>query len=129
MTQLHQSGKRPTTQRPVWLWLMTLLCASVLFCASTAQACHAHDGLLRSADGKIQFSAPADECPLCVAPHAALAADSHVTVVGTPQSEAIGAAVSMVSRKKQWHFDLFSRPPPVASCRHAMEVTGSAGAF
>lgn len=125
MTQLDQSGKR-LPQHPVWLWLMTLLCASLLLCASTAQACHAHDGQLRSADAKAQFSAPADECPLCAAPHAALPADAQNTVVGAPQIELVTVGVSSVSRKRQWHFDLFSRPPPSAPRHRAMDVTGLA---
>ena len=123
MTPLHQSGHRPS-QRPVLLWLMTLLCASLLLCASTAQACHAHDGLLHSADGKSQFSAPADECPLCAAPHAALAADAQVTVVGTPQTETVAGGVSAVPRKKRWHFDLFSRPPPTSFRGDAVAAAG-----
>ena len=123
--QLPQSGHRPT-QPSVWLWLMTLVCASLLLCASTAQACHAHDGLLRSADGRSQLSAPADECPLCAAPHAALPADAEVAVVGTLQVETLQTGVSATSRKTQWTFDLFSRPPPTALRSSAMVVAGFA---
>ena len=93
---------------------MALLCVSLLFSASTAQACHAHDASLRSADGKAQISAPVDECPLCAAPHAALAAETHTTVARTPQTETLAPSLVGESRLTQLPFHLFSRPPPAA---------------
>ncbi len=123
MMRLNQTGRR-ARQRPTWLWSMALLCVSLLFSASTAQACHAHDVLLQSANGKAQLTAPADECPLCAAPHAALVAETQTTISPTPQVEALATAASAVSRRTQWPFDLFSRPPPVASGSGAMASTG-----
>lgn len=105
----HRSARHPT-----WLWVTALLCVSLLFCASTAQACHAHDALLRLADGKAQLSAPLDECPLCVAPHAAMLAETQTTVARTQQSEALVFFADGQPHRGQWHFDLFSRPPPAA---------------
>ena len=96
---------------------MALLCISLLFCASTAQACHAHDSLLRSGGGKHQLVAPVDECPLCMAPHAALLAESQATVAGTSQAEGIVVALGNSGHPAEWPFDLFSRPPP--SKRHS----------
>ena len=93
---------------------MVLLCVSLLFCASTAQACHAHDASLRFANGKAQISAPVDECPLCAAPHAALAAETHTTVARTPQMETLTLPPVGESRLTQLPFHLFSRPPPAA---------------
>ena len=123
MMRLPHPG-RGSRQRPTWLWTMALLCVSLLFCASTAQACHAHDALLRSADGKAQISAPVDECPLCAAPHAALPAETQTTISPTPQVEALAVVASAVSRQIQWPFDLFSRPPPVLSRSDAMAGQG-----
>lgn len=91
---------------------MALLCVSLLFSASTAQACHAHDALLRSADGKAHVAAPVDECPLCAAPHAALAAETHTTVERTPGTETIIPTLAGQSRLTDLPFHLFSRPPP-----------------
>lgn len=102
---------------------MTLLCVSLLFCASTAQACHAHDASLR-ADGKTQISAPLDECPLCAAPHAALAAETHTTVSRTPQLESLAPSLLGELRLTQLPFHLFSRPPPTAISMNASAVTG-----
>ena len=94
---------------------MVLLCVSLLFSASTAQACHAHDASLRSLNGKAQISAPVDECPLCAAPHAALAAETQTTVARTPQTETLAPSLVGESRHTQLPFHLFSRPPPAAS--------------
>ena len=96
----------------MWLWTLTLLCISVLCGASTAQACHAHGALLRNGDGKAQITAPVDECPLCAAPHAAMAAANESTVAVTPQTETLLAGAPARPFRSGWSFDLFSRPPP-----------------
>lgn len=120
MLRLHPGSRsgsnsrhRPARQS-AWLGILALLCVSLLFCASTAQACHAHDALLRSADGKAQISAPVDECPLCAAPHAALPAGNQTVVGERPQLEHVQARRPLSPHLAQWSFHLFSRPPPTA---------------
>ena len=108
---------------------MALLCVSLLFCASTAQACHAHDALLRPTDGKAQISAPVDECPLCAAPHAALAAETQTTVDRTPQIDAVIVPLSARSRSTEWPFHLFSRPPPASFRSATTALAGSVTAL
>ena len=114
MMRLLQTGRPPAT-RPRWVWLLTLLCACLLVSAGTAQSCHAHTALLHATDGKVQLSAPADECPFCAAPHASFAATTATSVERSPQQEAVPVPSFAAERFVLWSFDLFSRPPPVSA--------------
>ena len=91
-----------------------LLAVSLLFGVSTLEACHIHDTGPRR-DGLAQVSAPADACPLCAMPYAAMAAETRTTKTAIPEAGLVLLPGALRVRAAVWSFELFSRPPPACS--------------
>lgn len=118
MTQ-YSSTRLEFCQASTRLWLLVVLCLSLLIGVSAAQACHVHEGL--RSDGKAQLSAPLDTCPLCAVPHASMPGVERAAVAGIPPREQQVAAIPLArGRSAMWSFDLFSRPPPASFRSHEM---------
>ena len=92
---------------------LVLLAVSLLFGVSTVQVCHVHEGAGLRREGLPRLAAPADNCPLCVAPSAALAAEARTTATAVPGAGEVVLRAEMTPRATVWSFDLLSRPPPV----------------
>ena len=98
-----------------WLALVSLL---IIVVASSAQAAHIHGDFLphHEPHAATQNQSPqaGDEasCPLCVAMHSALPTSANFQA--TIQLPVTSPAVEVLSRASSpdWHFTLFSRPPP-----------------
>jgi hypothetical protein len=104
---------------PTWLRVLALLCALLLGFTSSAQAAHVHGDWLPHHAAQVGSAAddsqvPGGEinCPLCVAMHLSLPVDSHLAPVGLVLLECrLATAIDHVP-VSQWHFAMFSRPPP-----------------
>jgi len=106
--------------------LAVLLCVASLFGAGVVQAAHVHDAPISLAAGKHVLLAPADQCPLCAATHAAMAAAGETTVELLPRVERVTLAAGRERPPtRQWSFEMFSRPPPAAD-GYTLVVGGSA---
>jgi hypothetical protein len=107
---------------PEWMRVLAVLCLLLVGGASTAQAAHIHGQWLphsaQQAGEPMQAaqSPGGDErCALCMAMHAALPVSLRmeplrVALVAVAVSESADRAVD-----SQWHFAMFSRPPPVSA--------------
>ncbi len=71
-----------------------------------------HDAQVAAQVDGAQVAGDEAGCPLCVAMHSALIARS--VLQATVQVPVTSAAVEVISRgsSPDWHFILFSRPPP-----------------
>jgi hypothetical protein len=99
--------------------MLAAACVLLVGLASSAQVIHIHGQWLPDHDQKV--GAPADasqlpggeeHCPLCVAMHSALPV---ALQVGPVQMVLVTCRlVSALDRapESQWHFAMFSRPPP-----------------
>ncbi len=92
--------------------MIAFACLLLVAGASSAQATHIHGKLLPNQSTQVDGVADASQlpggeanCPLCVAMHSALP-----TVV-----ECKLATVVEQRRDSQWHFAMFSRPPPAVN--------------
>ena len=109
MRTLLQPATRWAERR---LSLLVLLCVTMLFGASTAQACHVHERALKTQDGKAWVSAPVDECPLCAATHAALPIPEQTVAGLVPETALVAPSRAESAHVERWSYELFSRPPP-----------------
>ena len=101
--------------------MLAFACVLLVGLASSAQAVHVHGDFLPHHDA--QLGAPADasqtpggeeHCPLCVAMHSALPVSIRLLPVTLVLVEVrLVAAVDRLPGT-QWHFAMFSRPPPVS---------------
>jgi hypothetical protein len=107
---------------PLWLRVLAFACLLLTVGASSVQAIHIHGQWLPQSaihvgaapDGS---QTPGDEehCALCMAMHSALPVATHVEVLRLALVEC--AVVQAVDRapETQWHYAMFSRPPPVVT--------------
>jgi hypothetical protein len=104
---------------PTWLRMLALVCLLVVGFASSAQAAHIHGQWLPHQSTELDSAAhssqlPGSEinCPLCVAMHLSMPVSEHLAPVGLVLVECRLAAVIDRVPISQWHFAMFSRPPP-----------------
>jgi hypothetical protein len=121
LTKRLQRGATGYTH-PLWLRGLALACLLLVAGASTAQATHIHGQWLPhqsaqvggAADGS-QLPGGEERCPLCVAMHSALPASVSLQPVEMVLVECRPVTVVEHSHDAQWHFAMFSRPPPVVT--------------
>ena len=105
---------------PLWMRVLTLACLLLVVGASSVQAIHIHGEWLPqnaihagSLPNGSQAPGGEEHCPLCVAMHSALPVAAHantflLTLVECKLVQALNHAP-----ETQWHYAMFSRPPPV----------------
>ena len=105
---------------PFWLRLVASLCLLLVVGASSAQAAHMHGKLLPNQAAQAgaaadlsQVPGGEDGCPLCMAMHSALPSVMTLQPLQLVLVECPVAAAVEHARSAQWHFAMFSRPPPV----------------
>jgi hypothetical protein len=106
--------------QPLWLRVLALACLFLVVGASSAQAIHIHGQWLPQSathvgsvpDGS-QGPSGEEHCPLCVAMHSALPVSSHVDLLLTTLVECKVVQALHHAPETQWHYAMFSRPPPV----------------
>ena len=103
----------------MWLRVLAFACLLLLTGASSLQAAHIHGELLPHQQTLVDAPADAsqlpggeDRCPLCVAMHSALPAVVRLEPAQLVLVECRLAAVAECAHESQWHFAMFSRPPP-----------------
>jgi hypothetical protein len=120
MTKRQKRGATALTH-PFWLRMVALACLLLVTGASSAQAAHVHGRWLPHHETQVGALAdlsqlPGEEhCPLCVAMHSAMPAMSRVQPVQMVLVECVLATVVERTHDAQWHFAMFSRPPPVVT--------------
>ena len=104
----------------MWMRVLTLACLLLGVGASSVQAIHIHGEWLPqnaihagSLPNGSQAPGGEEHCPLCVAMHSALPVAAHantflLTLVECKLVQALNHAP-----ETQWHYAMFSRPPPV----------------
>jgi hypothetical protein len=104
----------------MWMRVVALACLLLVGVASSVQAVHVHGRWLPGHATNV--GAPADasqlpggeeHCPLCVAMHSALPVAQRVEPVRMVLVECRAAQTVDRAPDSQWHFAMFSRPPPV----------------
>jgi hypothetical protein len=101
---------------------MAFACLLLVVGASSAQAAHIHGKLLPNQSAQVDTAADASQvpgseasCPLCVAMHSALPTVVSLQPVPMVLVECKLATVVEQGHDAQWHFAMFSRPPPVVT--------------
>jgi hypothetical protein len=115
MQTFLQHGK--STQRPVWLQVIALLCVLMVCVMSTVQVAHNHtDSVPLKQNKNHNGPAPDDHCPLCVAMHSALPVSVHAPdpVLQVQTLDKVAADALRVFR---WRFEMACRPPPTNTDR------------
>jgi hypothetical protein len=104
------------------LRVLASACLLLVGFASSAQAVHLHGDWLPHhaaqvgsvADGS-QLPGGEERCPLCVAMHSALPVTAKTVATTLVLVACKVATVADRLPSSQWHFAMFSRPPPVLS--------------
>jgi hypothetical protein len=106
----------------LWLRVIAFACLLLVAGASSAQATHIHGKLLPNQSTQVDGVADASQlpggeanCPLCVAMHSALPTVVSLQPVQLVLVECKLATVVEQRRDSQWHFAMFSRPPPAVN--------------
>ena len=115
MTMRNEPQLGQSTQRPVWLRLLGVLCLLLICIASTAQVCHTHLDSTSMTKGSAPNIPSPDHCPLCVAMHSALPATANSAPEPLLQVQTVLFHAVESRRLQHLSFDLFSRPPPTVS--------------
>jgi hypothetical protein len=107
---------------PLWLRVLAFACLLLVVGASSVQAIHIHGQWLpqraihagATPDGS---QTPGDEehCALCMAMHSALPVAAHVEVLRLALVECAVVQAVDHAPETQWHYAMFSRPPPVVT--------------
>ena len=118
MTKRLQRGATESAH-PLWLRAVAFACLLLVAAASSAQAAHIHGKLLPNQSAQVDAAADASQlpggeanCPLCVAMHSALPTVVSLQPVQMVLVECKPATVVEQRHDAQWHFAMFSRPPP-----------------
>jgi hypothetical protein len=120
MKRLQRGATEHT--HPLWLRAIAFACLLLVAGASSAQAAHIHGKLLPNQSAQMDTVTDASQlpgseasCPLCVAMHSAL--PTVVTLQPVPMVLVECKLATVVERRRdaQWHFAMFSRPPPVVN--------------
>ncbi len=106
--------------QPLWRRWLALACLLVVGFASSAQAVHVHGQILPHEQHQVGVPADASQlpgseasCPLCVAMHSAMPVLSAVPATyWVVEMQARVAVAEDRAPETQWHYAMFSRPPP-----------------
>lgn len=105
-----------SSQKPLWLRWITVLCILLIAVMATAQVCHSHDPSAQQAGSHRSAPGP-DTCPLCVAMHSALPATLQATPEPFLHLQTLDSTAADAERLFRWRFQLASRPPPADATR------------
>ena len=104
----------------MWLRVLTFAFLLLVVGASSVQAIHTHGEWLPqnaihagSLPHGSQVPGGEEHCPLCVAMHSALPVAAHVDVLRLVLVECKVVQALDRAPETQWHYAMFSRPPPV----------------
>lgn len=104
----------------MWLRVLTFACLLLVVGASSVQAIHIHGEWLPqkaihagSLPSGSQGPGGEEHCPLCIAMHSALPVAAHVDAVRLTLVECKLVQAFDRAPETQWHYAMFSRPPPV----------------
>jgi len=119
-----RSGAKDGAQ-PLWRRWLTLACLLVVGFATSAQAVHVHGQVLPHEQHQVSLPADASQlpgseagCQLCVGMHSAMVAPASVpVVVAVVERQVQFVALEERAPETQWHYAMFSRPPPVLETR------------
>lgn len=118
--RLHRRATEPS--HPLWLRALAFACLLLVTAVSSAQVSHIHGQWLPHQHAQVGAAADASQlpggeerCPLCVAMHSALPTVVSLQPVQLVLVVCRLATVSEHTHDAQWHFAMFSRPPPVKS--------------
>ena len=102
--------------------MLAFACLLLVVGASSVQAIHIHgqwlpQKALRAGAAPAGSQTPNDEehCALCMAMHTALPVANHVEVLRLMLVECRVVQAVDHAPETQWHFAMFSRPPPVVN--------------
>jgi len=105
---------------PGWVRMLAAACVLLVGLASSAQVVHIHGQWLPDHEQKVgappdasQLPGGEEHCPLCVAMHSALPVAMQAGPAQMVLVESRPASVVDRVPDAQWHFAMFSRPPPV----------------
>ena len=101
---------------------MAFACLLLVTAVSSAQVSHIHGQWLPHQQAQVGAAADASQlpggeerCPLCVAMHSALPTVLSLQPVQLVLVVCRLATVTERTNEAQWHFAMFSRPPPVVT--------------
>ena len=104
----------------MWLRVLTFAFLLLVVGASSAQAIHIHGEWLPqnaihagSLPSGSQGPGGEEHCPLCIAMHSALPVSAHANVLLLTLVECKVVQAFDRAPETQWHYAMFSRPPPV----------------
>jgi hypothetical protein len=99
--------------------MLSAACLLLVGVASSAQAVHIHGDWLPHHEAQVSSSADGSQapggeehCPLCVAMHSAMPVAARSITATLVLVECTLPAVVDRLPNSQWHFAMFSRPPP-----------------
>jgi hypothetical protein len=121
LTKRLQRGANDPTH-PLWLRTLAFACLLLVTAASSAQVAHIHGQWLPHQKAQVGAAADASQlpggeerCPLCVAMHSALPAVVSLQPMQLVLVECRLATLTEHTHDSQWHFAMFSRPPPAVT--------------
>lgn len=92
---------RPT--RPVAYAVMMLVCLALVLLLTVVQVAHVHAS-----------AQDADHCPLCMVLHSAIPVAATVAAIILVQLAAAAPVLQVRAVTRNWHPQLFTRPPPAS---------------
>jgi predicted aconitase with swiveling domain len=85
------------------LAVVALVCLVLLALLAVAQVMHTHDGM-----------SDADHCPLCIVMHTAAPILAAAALIALVQVATTSPVLELQAITRNWHPQLFTRPPPIA---------------
>lgn len=118
----HGAKVRATTHPyPQWIRAVALFCLLLIGAVGTVEAVHIHGEWLPHKAAELHappvnpgLPGGEEHCPLCVAMHATLPVPMLTTPLPPMWATALPVERVVAGYESQWHFAMFSRPPPVA---------------
>lgn len=103
MSALFPSRTRDHRQKPRAFAVVAALCVILLALMAVAQVAHTHQGVT-----------DADHCPICIVMHSAAPVLATAALMALVQIAVTAPVVEVRRATRNWHPQLFTRPPPIA---------------
>lgn len=101
MTRLQTRTLGTRSDRPRIFVVVAVVCLVLLALLSVAQVAHSHQGV-----------SDADHCPLCIVMHTAAPVAATAVLVALVQVATALPTLEVRGVARNWHPQLFTRPPP-----------------
>jgi len=98
-----QTRSNKNDARPKAFAAVAILCLLLLALLAVAQVAHTHEGI-----------SDADHCPLCIVMHTAVPILIAAAIVALVQIDVAAPVLEVRAVARNWHPQLFTRPPPIA---------------